>query len=142
MWGRRKNLNHLIRDGDNYFCEMSLKREYTQDSWSLLDSGQTIVTIKETIEENTVRVQVSGSLRSDTEHYFQDELIALSTVGKDIVVDCKEIQYMANACQLALLNVQQRMDSMRRGSLTLCNVPPEIYADFEKTNLHELLMIE
>ena len=121
---------------------MSLKREYTQDSWSLLDSGQTIVTIKETIEENTVRVQVSGSLRSDTEHYFQDELIALSTVGKDIVVDCKEIQYMANACQLALLNVQQRMDSMRRGSLTLCNVPPEIYADFEKTNLHELLMIE
>lgn len=121
---------------------MSLNREYSQDSWSLCDNGQTIVTIKETIEDNTVRVVVSGSLRSDTEHYFQDELIALSTVGKDIVVDCKDLQYMANSCQLALLNVQQRMDSMNRGSLTLCNVPPSIYADFEKTNLHELLMIE
>lgn len=121
---------------------MSLKREYNQDSWSLIDNGNTVVTIKETVEENTVRVQIFGSLRSDTEHFFQDELIALSTVGKDIVVDCKEIQYMANACQLALLNVQQKMDSMNRGSLTLCNVPAAIYADFEKTNLHELLMIE
>lgn len=121
---------------------MSLKREYAKDSWSLCENGQVIVTIKETIENNTVRVVISGSLRSDTEHYFQDELIALSTVGKDIVVDCKELQYMANSCQLALLNVQQKMDSMNRGSLTLCNVPPSIYADFEKTNLHELLMIE
>ncbi len=121
---------------------MSIKREYSYDSWSLCDNGQVIVTIKETIESNTVRVAVSGSLRSDTEHYFQDELIALSTVGKDIVVDCKNLQYIANSCQLALLNVQQKMDSMNRGSLTLCNVPPSIYADFEKTNLHELLMIE
>lgn len=121
---------------------MSLKRVYAQDSWSLCDNGQVIVTVREAIEENTVRVTVSGSLRSDTEHYFQDELIALSTVGKDIVVDCKELQYIANACQLALLSVQQKMDSMGRGSLTLCNVPPSIYADFEKTNLHELLMIE
>lgn len=121
---------------------MGLKRIYAQDSWSLCDDGQTIVTVKETIEENTVRILVSGSLRSDTEHYFQDELIALSTVGKDIIIDCKDIQYMANSCQLALLNVQQKMDSMNRGSLTLCNVPPAIYSDFEKTNLHELLMIE
>lgn len=65
---------------------MSLKREYAQDSWSLCDNGQVIVTVKETIEENTVRIIVSGSLRSDTEHYFQDELIALSTVGKDIEI--------------------------------------------------------
>lgn len=121
---------------------MGLKRTYAQDSWSLCDGGQIIVTVKETIEENTVRIQVSGSLRSDTEHYFQDELIALSTVGKDILIDCKGIQYMANSCQLALLNVQQKMDSMNRGSLTLYNVPPAIYADFERTNLHELLMIE
>lgn len=121
---------------------MGLTRIYSQDSWSLCEGGEAVVTIIETMEDNVVRVQVVGSLRSDTEHFFQDELIALSTVGKDIVVDCQGIQYMANACQIALLTVQQRMDSMNRGSLTLCNVPPSIYADFEKTNLHELLMIE
>ena len=121
---------------------MGLTRTFSEDSWSLCEGGETIVTIRETVEDNVVRVQVTGSLRSDTEHYFQDELIALSTVGKDIVVDCQGIQYMANACQIALLTVQQRMDSMNRASLTLCNVPQNIYADFEKTNLHELLMIE
>lgn len=121
---------------------MSLKREYNQDSWSLCEGGKAIVTVRETVEDNRVLVEISGALRSDTEHCFQDELIALSTVGKDIVVDCKEISYMANACQLALLSVQQKMDSMNRGSLTLRNVPPSLYADFEKTNLHELLMIE
>lgn len=121
---------------------MGLNRIYSQDSWSLCEGGQTVVSVKETIEDNTVLVQLSGALRSDTEHYFQDELIALSTVGIDIVVDCKDLSYIANSCQIALLTVQQRMDSMNRGSLTLRNVPPSIYADFEKTNLHELLMIE
>ena len=121
---------------------MGLTRIYSQDSWSLCEGGEAVVTIIETMEDNVVRVQVVGSLRSDTEHFFQDELIALSTVGKDIVVDCQGIQYMANACQIALLTVQQRIDSMNRGSLTLCNVPPSTYADFEKTNLHELLMID
>ncbi len=85
---------------------------------------------------------VSFSLRRDTEHWFNDELVALSTVGMDIYVDCQDIRYMANACKLALLSVQQKMDSMNRGTLTLRNVPPELYEDFEKTNLHELLMIE
>lgn len=121
---------------------MGLKRIYSQDAWSLCDGDEVIVTVKESMEGNVVLVQVNGSLRSDTEHPFQDELIALSTVGKDIVVDCRDLRYMANACQIALLTVQQRMDSMKKGSLTLRNLPPEIYADFEKTNLHELLMIE
>lgn len=121
---------------------MKLRREYAQDSWSLFEGEQVIITVKEAIDENVVRIQLIGSLRSDTQQFFQDELIALSTVGKDIVVDCKELQYIANSCQLALLNVQQKMDRMNKGSLTLCNVPASIYADFEKTNLHELLMIE
>ena len=121
---------------------MGFIRTYSPDAWSLCEGGETIVTVKETQEENVVRLEIDGSLRSDTEYCFQDELIALSTVGKDIVIDCKGIQYMANACQIVLLTVQQRIDSMNRGSLTLCHVPPGLYADFEKTNLHELLMIE
>ncbi len=121
---------------------MALTRTYAQDSWSLCDNGETIVSVKETVQENQVLIQVTGSLRSDTKHSFQDELIALTSVGKDIVIDCQGIQYMANSCQLALLNVQQTMDRMHKGSLTLRNVPKNLYADFERINLHELLMIE
>ena len=121
---------------------MALTRTYAQDSWSLCDNGETIVTVKETVQDNQVLIQVTGSLRSDTKHSFQDELIALTTVGKDLVIDCQGIQYMANACQIALLDVQRKMDSMHKGSLTLRNVPENLYADFKKTNLHQLLMIE
>ena len=121
---------------------MALKRIFAQDSWSLCDGKETILTVRETGENNQVTVALSGSLRRDAEPFIQDELIALTTVGVDIVLDCKELTYISSACQLALLGVQKRTDSMQRGSLTLRNVPPEIYADFEKTNLHELLAIE
>lgn len=121
---------------------MALTRSFGEDSWTLSDRGEEILTVQETVSDREVLVAVKGSLRSDTEQYFQDELVALSTVGMDIVVDCKELTYIANACQLALLTVQQKMDDMGKGTLTLRNVPREILADFEKTNLHELLMIE
>ncbi len=121
---------------------MALTRTYGQDSWTLSDGHEEILSVHETMSEKEVTVTVSGSLRSDTEHYFYDELVALSTVGMDIILDCKDLRYIANACQIALLSVQQRMDQMGRGTLTLRNVPPNILADFEKTNLHELLMIE
>lgn len=122
---------------------MKLTRTYEGDSWSLHDGDETIATITETAaEDGAVLIQIAGSLRSDTVTCFQDELIALSTVGSRIVIDCGGVRYFSNACQDALVTVQQRMDSMRRGTLTLRNVPPEIYADFKKTNLHELIMIE
>ena len=121
---------------------MALTREYGKDSWTLYEGGKEILTVEESANDKEVLVTLKGSLRSDTEHYFQDELVALSTVGMDIVVDCKDLNYIANACQIALLSVQQRMDSMGKGTLTLRNVPKNILIDFEKTNLHELLMIE
>ena len=64
------------------------------------------------------------------------------TMGKDVIVDCEGLQYIANACQDALLSAQQTADSIHRGTLTLVKVPAGIYAEFQKSNLHELLMIE
>ena len=121
---------------------MSLKREYGQDAWSLQENGRTLVTVKETEEDGKILVSLAGSLRSDMESVFKDELIALMTVGRDVVLDCEELAYIAGACQDALLSVQQTADSINRGTLTLRCVPPAILREFEKSNLHELLMIE
>lgn len=121
---------------------MSLTRRYEQDSWHLCEDGHTILTVRETEEDGKVVVVLRGELRSDMEYSFKDELVALMTVGKDVVLDCGQLRYIAGACQDALLSVQQIADSMERGTLTLRCVPADIYAEFEKTNLHELLMIE
>ena len=121
---------------------MSLTRSYGQDSWSLCEDGRTILTVGETVADGKVLVTLAGTLRSDMENVFKDELVALMTVGMDVVVDCGQLQYIAGSCQDALLSVQQTADSINRGTLTLCHVPAAILEEFERTNLHELLMIE
>lgn len=121
---------------------MSLKRSYGEESWSLSEDGKTLLTVEEKEEDGTILIGLSGILRSDMEQIFKDELIALMTVGKDVVLDCRKLQYMASSCQDALLSTQQIADSMERGTLMLRNVPEAIYAELQKTNLHELLMIE
>ena len=121
---------------------MSVKRSYEEESWSLGEDGRTLLTVEEKEEDGRIMVGLTGVLRGDMEQVFKDELIALMTVGKDVVLDCRGLQYMASSCQDALLSTQQTADSMERGTLTLRNVPEKIYAEFQKTNLHELLMIE
>ena len=121
---------------------MSLTRNYEQDSWSLSEDGRKILTVKEAVVDGKVLVTLAGALRSDMENVFKDELVALMTVGMDVVLDCGQLEYIAGACQDALLSVQQTADNISRGTLTLCHVPAAILAELEKTNLHELLMIE
>ena len=121
---------------------MCLTREYEQVGWSLHENGRTLLTVRETEEDGRILASLAGSLRSDMECVFKDELIALMTVGKDAVLDCEGLQYIAGACQDALLSVQQTADSINRGTLTLRHVPSAIMKEFENSNLHELLMIE
>ena len=121
---------------------MSLTRNYGQDCWSLSEDGRTLLTVKEAVVDGTVVVTLAGTLRSDMEHVFRDELLALMTVGMNVVLDCGQLQYIAGTCQDALLSVQQTADNINRGTLTLRHVPSAILAELEKTNLHELLMIE
>ena len=121
---------------------MSLTRTYDEDSWSLVENGKTILTVQEIEKDGEIRIGLTGSLRSDTKPFFQDELIALATVGMNMTLDCQGLQYISNSCMNALLSVQQRIDSMQKGgSLILYNVPDAIYSEMKKLNLHELLMI-
>ena len=120
-----------------------LERVYSgDDSWSLVDGGATVLSVKEIAEGLNVAVCVSGSLRSDTEAAFSDELLALCSVGCGIIIDCKELKDISYTCQLVLLKIQQEIDSNGKGSLVLRNVPAGIYDQFRQSNLHELLMIE
>ena len=123
---------------------MGLKLIVQDDSWSLLDKkGITVLTIKEFEDERQRTIlAVSGDLRSDTVQNFKDELAAYASVGADITLDFAELKSISNACQMAILNVQQQMDDMNKGSVTLRNVPKEIYKVFETSNLHQLLVFE
>lgn len=120
-----------------------IERKMQDDDVMILsEDGKQLLEMKEVLDGNRVQISLNGSLPSSLVHDLQDELIALSTVGKDLFVDLSGVTYISNACRQALLYVQQQMDSMGTGSLTLQKLPDEIYREFEKIGLTELLMIE
>lgn len=121
---------------------MSITRTVRDDALILSDGTELVLTMKEVQDDAGVLVSLNGSLRSDTVHDFQDELVALATLGLDMRLDFSKITYLSYACMQALLVVQQKMDSMGRGSLTLIKIPPAILAEMESTGISELLVIE
>lgn len=121
---------------------MSITRTVQGDTLILSDETAPVLTLKETQDDAGVLVGMEGSLRSDTVHDFQDELVALATLGLDMRLDFSKVTYLSYACMQTLLVVQQKMDSMGRGSLTLVKVPSAILAEMESTGISELLFID
>lgn len=119
-----------------------LNRKVEGNSIIFTDGEAHVLTIAEQETETGILMTLSGQLRSDTAHDIQDELVALTTVGADVVVDFKEVTYISPTVQNCLLIVQQKMDSMGKGTLLLRGMPAEIYREFEKSGEAELLMIE
>ena len=106
--------------------------------------------LKETEEENGVRLVFSGEMLSETVHEFRDELMAFASVGVNMIIDFKEIKYMAVAYMQALLEVQVELDKAQKkdgsqsknAEMKLINVPQTLYDEMEKTGVTELLLIE
>lgn len=119
-----------------------LSRKMEADAIVFYDGADRILTIRETEEDICIVLEMTGELRSDVAHDILDELIAFATVGADIVVDFKNVTYIAPTTQHIFLRAQQKMDAIGKGTLTLKRLPEMIYHAFEKTGAAELLMIE
>lgn len=119
-----------------------MERKIVGDSILFCVENKTVLTLKEYERDGSIVIQLSGELRSDFVHDFQDELIALATVGAAVIVDLKDLSYLSPTAQHSFLTVQRKMDSIQKGSLTLCNLSEAIYQEFESTGASELLMIE
>ena len=117
-------------------------RKIEGDSICFFDSSSNFLTIQEEEKEDSVLLTIAGELRSDVAHDLLDELIALATVGVNIRVDFGKVTYITPTVQHVFLRVQQKMDSMGKGTLTLRNLSQTIYHEFESTGTSELLMIE
>lgn len=119
-----------------------IERRMNGETLELYDGSEKILSMQELLDNQSVSIKMTGSLLSSVDHDVYDELLALSTVGKDLIVDLGHVDYVSNACQNSFLRLQQQMDSMERGSLEIVNTPEAVYEAFEKVGLTELLMIE
>ena len=119
-----------------------MERIISGDTVSFCNDGNCVLSITESEQEGKIVMMLKGELRSDLVHDFEDELIALTTVGANICVDLQGLTYLSSTAQYSFLRVQQKMDRLHKGSLTLCNLTDDIYKEFESTGVSELLMIE
>ena len=121
---------------------MALKRVVEQDTLRLMDGDTELMAMEESADGNTVSVSLRGNLRSETALDFQDELCALATLGMDVTLDFEQVQYLSVACQRALETVQQKMDTMKKGSLVLTRLSQALLSALEETGMTELLQIK
>ena len=124
---------------------MKLIRNVNDNVLSVFEGENELLSIKEDIlsdSDNTVCMRLSGRFGNNTTHDFYDELMAISSVGKSIILDFSKVTYMASSCIRGILAVQQHMDQSGKSTLTIRCVPESIYQDFKKVGLTELLNIE
>lgn len=119
-----------------------IHRKIEDDSIVFADGSSNFLTIQEKETEEAIQLFIAGELRSDVAHDLLDELIALATVGANVSIDLEKVSYITPTIQHVFLRVQQKMDSMGKGTLTLRKIPQTIYKEFEATGTSELLMIE
>ena len=121
---------------------MELKRKTVDGVLCLMDGKNIVLAMEEKQEEQTLTIILKGNLRSETLHSFQDELSALASFGLDIVLECKEVSYISAACVDALIRIQQKMDDVGKGSLTILDLPEEILSEWKMKGINQVLMVE
>ena len=92
--------------------------------------------------ENTAVLTPEGDLRSELRYDLRDELMLCVAMKKEILLDLEKLERISNSCMAVLLEIQQSIDQLGCGSLTLCKVPKEVYRSLDSIGLTDLLMIE
>ena len=106
------------------------------------EGGKKVLSIQESEKESCILMEIDGELRSETAYDILDELVAMATVGANVLVDMKKVTYITSSTMQVFLTVQQEMDTLGKGSLTLQGLPEAIFTEFNRVGLTELLMIE
>lgn len=122
---------------------MELIREIEGDTSHFYMNEKEVFWLKEEIVDQGVIATIGGELLSEITNEFLDEMLALVSVGMNIVIDFEKVSYMSTSFMKALLKIQLTMDKKDKGQmLVLRKIPKEIMNEFEATGTSELLMIE
>ncbi len=96
--------------------------------------------ITKTTEGNTVTLQLSGRIDTDTAALLDDEIAAMPDMITNLVMDMDDLEYVASSGLRVLLMASKIMRT-RGGDCTMVNVPDLIMEVFEMTGLDEVFTI-
>ncbi len=97
--------------------------------------------IKKTNENGTLTLEVSGRLDAVTAPEFEKTVHDAAEGVQKLIVDLKELSYIASAGLRSLMVAQKKMNQ-KNGQMVIRNVQPQVTEIFEMTGFDEFLTIE
>ena len=94
--------------------------------------------IKKVKEGNTLVVNVVGRLDTSTAPQMEEELKDSLEGLDELIIDCKEVEYVSSAGLRVLLSTQKKM----KGNMKVRNVNEDVNEIFEVTGFSDILNIE
>lgn len=101
-----------------------------------------IMSVAESLKNSVISISVSGEIRNDVAHEFEDEVMAAFSVCPVIEIDLSQTTYIASLALKALLSVQQIVDETDGTSMTVLNLSPEVKRIFEESGFIDILCVE
>ena len=96
--------------------------------------------IEKNIENNIADLKVSGRVDTTTAPEFEAVMDECIVNLKELILDCKEMEYISSAGLRVILKTQKLMN--KQGSMKLINVNETIMEVFDITGFADILTIE
>jgi anti-sigma B factor antagonist len=97
--------------------------------------------VVKTNADGKITLAISGKLSAATAEEFGVAVDAALAEGTNLVMDFKDVTYLASAGLRVLIAAQKKLNAAD-GKLTLCNVGEEISEVFEVTGLDDVFDIQ
>lgn len=105
------------------------------------EDNQIIMSLTEQMADDVMNISVSGTIKNDVAHEFEDELMAALSVCPHLRIDLQKTDYIASRALRSLLSVQQMMDTMEDADMIL-KISPAVKSTFEESGFLDILNIE
>ena len=118
-----------------------MKRKINGDTVTVVtNTDETVLTITVSSAADTAKLVVSGNITHDAAPEFEDELMAVLTSGRDVIVDFSSLDSISAPALKALLTVQRLVDE-KRYKFYIENITASVKKIFEQTGYIDLLDI-
>jgi anti-sigma B factor antagonist len=97
--------------------------------------------IEKRIDDGVVVLEVSGELTAVTAEQLTTAVEQAITEAKKMVLDFKDLDYLASAGLRVILNTKKKMNALK-GELIIRNVSEDVMNVFEMTGLDDVLTFE
>lgn len=117
-------------------------RRINGDTLEILNGEEIVISISEKMVDGQMHITVSGEIKNEVAHEFEDELMAAFSVCNVVKLDLSKVSYIASIAMRALLSVQQIIDENEAAALVITGVSKQVKETFDASGFLDILNIE